>query len=89
MHDTVFVALIAGCSGVIGAVITALVQTAMHRDDQDVRSSELLLHAQHELSKTMNDSQLLWAWNRQLVDHIWKENPPPPPPPPEGLFVHD
>ena len=35
------------------------------------------------------DNALLWQWNRQLVDHIYKGLGPPPPEPPENLFDHD
>ena len=33
------------------------------------------------------DNHLLYLWNRQLVDHIYKGQPPPPPEPPAGLFT--
>ncbi|ADB09265.1 Uncharacterised protein [Bifidobacterium dentium] len=35
------------------------------------------------------DNQKLWQWNRQLVDHIYKNLGPPPPRPPDDLFKHD
>lgn len=39
-----------------------------------------------QLGKWQADNQLLWHYNRQLVDHIYRGNPPPPPAPPAGLF---
>lgn len=39
-----------------------------------------------QIMRTQNDNQLLWHYNRQLVDHIYRGNPPPPPAPPAGLF---
>ena len=35
------------------------------------------------------DNALLWQWNRELVDAIYRRSPPPPPEPPDGLFDHD
>ena len=35
------------------------------------------------------DNALLWQWNRELVDAIYRSSPPPPPEPPDGLFDHD
>lgn len=32
------------------------------------------------------DNALLYLWNRQLVDHIYKGQGPPAPSPPDGLF---
>lgn len=39
-----------------------------------------------QLTKWQADNQLLWHYNRQLIDHIYRGNPPPPPAPPAGLF---
>ncbi len=39
-----------------------------------------------QLGKWYADNQLLWLYNRQLMDHIYRGNPPPPPAPPPGLF---
>ncbi|RZU66742.1 hypothetical protein EV379_3108 [Microterricola gilva] len=38
------------------------------------------------LAKNRQQNHLLYLWNRQLVDHIYRGYPPPPPEPPEGLF---
>lgn len=32
------------------------------------------------------DNSLLYLWNRQLVDHIYRGLGPPAPSPPDGLF---
>lgn len=39
-----------------------------------------------QLGKWYADNQLLWHYNRSLVDHIYRGSPPPPPAPPAGLF---
>ena len=39
-----------------------------------------------QLTKWKADNHRLWMWNRQLVDHIYRQLPPPPPPPPADLF---
>jgi len=31
-------------------------------------------------------NQILWNYNRQLIDHIYQGTPPPPPPMPEGII---
>lgn len=38
------------------------------------------------LVKWNGDNRKLWAWNRALVDHIYRGSPPPPPAAPVGLF---
>ncbi len=39
-----------------------------------------------QLTKWQADNRRLWLWNRQLIDHIYRQLPPPPPPPPAELF---
>lgn len=39
-----------------------------------------------QLAKWQNQNRLLWGYNRQLQDHIYRGNPPPPPAPPPDLF---
>lgn len=39
-----------------------------------------------QLTKWQSDNRRLWLWNRQLVDHIYRQLPPPPPLPPAELF---
>jgi len=31
-------------------------------------------------------NQILWNYNRQLINHIYDGTPPPPPPMPEGII---
>jgi hypothetical protein len=38
------------------------------------------------LLRYLAKQHLLELWNRQLVDHIYRQLPPPPPPAPEGLY---
>ena len=49
-------------------------------------ASRLLIEAQRQLDQSARDRQLLWLWNRELVDAIWRRAPPPPPSAPDGLF---
>lgn len=75
MSETVIIALVGAGSAIAGAVIQAVVASHRHRFDE-------ALIIQQSIERT----QLLWLWNRQLVDHIYRGAPPPPPPPPEDLF---
>lgn len=49
-----------------------------------VVGSYLTVRAQVRL--VQKDNALLYLWNRQLTDHIYKGLGPPPPAPPAGLF---
>jgi hypothetical protein len=88
MSETIVASLV-GLAGVIfGAFSTAVVTLHGHRKDAEAKSSDLLLEAQKQLAQTMEDCSRLWAYNRSLVDHIYRRAPPPPPEPPEDLFKH-
>lgn len=39
-----------------------------------------------QVARVQKDNHLLYLWNRELVDHIYRGKPPPPPAPPKGLF---
>lgn len=39
-----------------------------------------------QVARVQKDNQLLYLWNRELVDHIYKKLGPPPPAPPDHLF---
>lgn len=65
-------ALIAGLLSLLGLITVALIGGGV----------SLVI----QITKIQNDNQLLWHYNRQLVDHIYRGNPPPPPAPPAGLF---
>lgn len=86
MSESVLIALVAAAGAIGGALLTAGVDWATHRSDSDLKASDILLDAEHQLKTTMRDNQRLWAYNRQLVDHIYRGAPPPPPDPPTGLF---
>ncbi|KRC60925.1 hypothetical protein ASE14_08165 [Agromyces sp. Root81] len=43
----------------------------------------LLVHLMRRVSSLEDLNRKLWAWNRDLVDHIYKGKPPPPPGPPD------
>lgn len=78
MSEGVIVALV-GVGGTIGgAVVTQLFNAAKNR-----------LEAYRLAQEMQADNQLLWQWNRALVDHIYKGLDPPPPEPPADLFDHD
>lgn len=66
------VAAIAATAAIIAAVI-AVVESKKAREAS--RSDKL-----------QRDNALLYLWNRQLVDHIYRGLEPPAPAPPPGLF---
>ncbi len=39
-----------------------------------------------QLTKWRADNRLLWMYNRELIDHIYRGLGPPPPVPPRELF---
>lgn len=78
MSEEILIAVIGGVSAVCGSGIGVF---GMAMRDH--------LEAYRLASQMQEDNQLLWQWNRQLVDHIYKQDPPPPPDPPAGLFDHD
>ena len=88
MSDAVLTALVGLVGIVIGALITASVTLRGQRKDAEARASTQLLEAQKTLAETMEDCSKLWAYNRSLIDHIYRRAPPPPPPIPEDLFKH-
>ncbi|PLS24334.1 hypothetical protein BLI708_06710 [Bifidobacterium imperatoris] len=78
MSENVLVAIV----GVIGIVLGAFAQ-------QLVTAARDRMEAYRLAQQMQADNALLWQWNRQLVDAIYRRAPPPPPEPPEGLFNHD
>lgn len=78
MSEGIVIALVSGGSAIAGAALSAFVTAAKNKLDA------------YRLAQQMQaDNQLLWQWNRQLVDHIYKQLAPPPPDPPAALFDHD
>lgn len=86
MTESIISALI-GTGGVaVGACVQFVATWAKTRSDKDTDASRLLIEAQRQLDQSARDRQLLWLWNRELVDAIWRRAPPPPPSAPDGLF---
>ena len=44
------------------------------------------LTVRSQVRLVQKDNSLLYLWNRELVDHIYRRQEPPPPSPPDGLF---
>ena len=59
-----------------------------YKQATQARSANRVDQLENRLKQSDKDTHLLYTWNRQLVDHIYKQDPPPPPPPPTGLFDH-
>lgn len=78
MTENVIIAIV----GVVGVVAGAFAQ-------QLVTAARDRMEAYRLAQQMQSDNALLWQWNRQLVDHIYKRLGPPPPEPPENLFDHD
>lgn len=89
MTEAAAIALASAACTLIGALIHAAFSSHSHHEDAENTSAQLLLSAQEQLRATIEDEQILWQWNRQLMDHIFRGAPPPPPPAPAGLFEHE
>lgn len=79
MDASITVAIVAGVAAIIAAIIAAREAWAARRSNHTERLEE-------KLRKSDADRHLLYLWNRQLTDHIYKGLGPPPPGPPPGLF---
>lgn len=86
MTESIISALIGTGGVVVGACVQFVATWAKTRSDKDADASRLLIEAQRQLDQSARDRQLLWLWNRELVDAIWRRAPPPPPSAPDGLF---
>ena len=80
MTTSVIVGVIAALSSIASALIA-------YRQATKARIANRVEQIEDRLSKADKDMQLLYYWNRELVDHIFQGKPPPPPKPPEGLFT--
>lgn len=78
MSEAIIVAIVGVAGTIGGAMTTNMFAAAKNR-----------LEAYQLAQEMQADNQLLWQWNRALVDHIYKGLGPPPPSPPEDLFKHD
>lgn len=87
--DDAWGALIGAAGVAVGALIQFAATWLKNRDDKDTDTSNLLIETQRQLDQSARDRQLLWLWNRELVDAIWRQAPPPPPKAPQGLFQDD
>jgi hypothetical protein len=76
----VLVGLIAATAAVIAAVIAS-------RSAQQARRANRGEELENLLVSYKKDNQLMYLYNRDLIDHIYSGKGRPPPPPPEGLFV--
>lgn len=86
LTDTVISTIFTTIGVVIGYFISGRHEDKRLKEESEDNSRHLLLEAQKELKETILKLNQLWAWNRQLQDHIYKRRPPPPPLPPAGLF---
>jgi len=77
---TVIVGLIATVGAIIAAIIAA---NSAHQARRANRVDEL----EELLAKYQKDIHRNYLYNRELVDHIYRDLGPPPPPPPPGLFT--
>lgn len=78
MTENVIIAIVGAVGVVAGAFAQQLVTAARDR-----------MEAYRLAQQMQTDNALLWQWNRELVDAIYRRSPPPPPEPPDGLFDHD
>lgn len=76
MSEDLIIALVGLAGIVLGAVIQLIGSAARNN-----------LEAYRLAQRMQTDNSLLWQWNRELVDHIYKRSSPPPPAPPAGLFT--
>lgn len=74
--------LLTAIVGVVAAVLGAFAQ-------QFVTAARDRMEAYRLAQQMQTDNALLWQWNRELVDAIYRRSPPPPTEPPDGLFDHD
>lgn len=82
MDATIVVAIIAGVVALGSAALAAHQARSARRAN---RTEQL----EAKLDQLTEDRHLLFLWNRQLVDHIYRGKAPPPPAPPAGLFTND
>lgn len=78
MNEDLLTAIVGVVSAVLGAFAQQFVTAARDR-----------MEAYRLAQQMQTDNALLWQWNRELVDAIYRRSPPPPPEPPDGLFDHD
>jgi hypothetical protein len=77
MESELIVAVIVAVIGALAAMIAAAIAVVESRKAREAS----------RVDKLQRDNALLYLWNRQLVDHIYRGAPPPAPTPPPGLFT--
>src|SRR6218665_921873 len=82
MDVSIVVASIAGTVALASAMLATTQATKARKSG---RTEQL----EAKLDQLTADRHLLYLWNRQLVDHIYRGIGPPPPPPPPPPFTHD
>lgn len=76
---TLLVGILASLASIISAALA-------YNQATKARNANRTDQIEQRLAKADKDMQLLYYWNRELVDHIFQGKPPPPPKPPAGLF---
>ena len=82
MNEDLLTAIVGVVAAVLGAFAQQLVTAARDR-----------MEAYRLAQQMQTDNALLWQWNRELVDAIYRRSPPPPPEPVQPLsaglfFLH-
>lgn len=80
IDSAIVIALIAGVVAIVSALLASASAAAARRSS---RTEQIEL----QLARALRDRQLLYLWNRELVDHIYTGKPPPAPDPPAGIFT--
>src|SRR6218665_3547964 len=77
--------VVASIAGTVALPSARLATTQATKARKSGRTEQL----EAKLDQLTADRHLLYLWNRQLVDHIYRGIGPPPPQPPPGPFTND
>src|SRR6218665_2535702 len=77
--------VVASIAGTVALPSARLATTQATKARKSGRTEQL----EAKLDQLTADRHLLYLWNRQLVDHIYRGIGPPPPQPPPRLFTND
>lgn len=69
----------------VGAVVATTAAVLSFLAARRSHAHAELVDLRDRLDSAEKNNRLLWAYTRQLVDHIYKRSPPPPPPPDDDL----
>jgi len=75
--------VVVGLLAAVAAIIAALIAADSAKQ---ARQANRIPELEEMIVRYRADLQRLYLYNRELVDHIYREVGPPPPPPPAGLF---